>query len=164
MTSDKKIFKLILVPLFISIGIGALCGSIYLIWITAFGIGWGGGKATLLDIVWKWKGFLLISIYSFIASIGLMKNSKTGIIFGYTISVGFLIYFIADYGAFGWNGESQISISDLIWTTLLLGLPIFMFYGLSKIKKTLTEFKLTEYLAIGVLIILLFLAFHFMFS
>ncbi len=161
MTIDRKIIKLILIALFILIGIGALIGAIYLIWITAFGIGWSGGKTTILELIWKWKGFVLISIYSFIASFGLIKNKKIGIILGYAIAIGFLIFTLLDMTTFS-NGISSIKFVDILWGILFLGLPISIIIGLTKIKKSLTEFKTLEYVTSGVLTFLLFASFYFM--
>lgn len=161
MTVERKIIKSSLIVLFILIGISALIGSIYLIWITAFGIGWGGGETTILELVWVWKGFILISIYSFIASFGLIKNKKIGIILGYALAIGFLLFTLVDMTTFS-NGISSMKLTDILYGILFLGLPVLIIVGLTKIKKSLIEFKVSEYIASGILTILLFASFYFM--
>ncbi|WP_406027311.1 hypothetical protein [Winogradskyella sp.] len=125
---------------------------------SVFGIGWAGGKMNLLEVVWRWKGVILISIYSIIATIGLIKNSKIGIIFGYTISVFIFIYFLVHYCVYPLKIDNQIPVRQLIWMISFLGLFILLFYGLTILRKAITEFKLKDYIT-GAMLLIMMLAF-----
>ena len=163
MTVKLKTIKIILIILFLLIGIGALLGSIYLIWMTAFAIGWGGGETTILELIWRWNGFILVSIYSFIASFGLVKNKKIGIILGYPVAIGYFLFTLVDLATFN-HGILSMQFTDIMWGILFFGLPILMVIGLTKIKKSKFKFKLSEYVISGILTILLFASFYFMFD
>ena len=164
MNAQIRTLRISIIVIFILITIGAFLSSIYWIWLTAFGVGWSGKETTLIEIIWMWKGMILISIYSLISSVGLAKKKKFGIIFGYAIAIGILTYFLIDFRAYGWNSETPISVSDFFWSILFLGIPIIILFGLTKIKKSLTEFKTSDYIKSGILTIILFLSFYFMFD
>ena len=158
-----KTTKKFLIITFVIITIGGILTSIYVVGLTAFGIGWAGGNKSLLGIVWSWKGLLLLTIYSIIASQGLIKNFKNGILFGFAVTICFLIYFIYDFGISLRYGNSS-KIIQIIETTLYLGLTTLTIIGLNKIKKSLFEFGRKEYLTIGFLVLIVTLSFYFMFD
>ncbi|MBR9845402.1 MAG: hypothetical protein GYB35_04445 [Algicola sp.] len=156
-----KALRISLIGIFTLTAIGAFLSAVYLIWITAFGVGWSGKKTSLIEIIWMWKGVILITIYSIIASIGLARKNKIGIVFGYTIPFICLLYPIIDYSMFGSSSNDNITVYDLLITLIYLGLPTFVIFGITKLKKSVTQLKLAEYILILVLILCLFLSFKF---
>lgn len=163
MTLDRKIVRAILIILFSLIGICALIVSFYWIRLLIYGIGWSGGEISYLELIWKCRGFILITAFSFITSYGLIKKLKTGIIFGYPIPIGFLIYLFYEFATNGFNNGDQILFKDIIWAISVVGIASLMIYGLTKVKKTLPMYKTIDYVASGVLTLLLIWSFSFAF-
>jgi hypothetical protein len=144
--------RLILIAIFAFISIGSIIISIYLIRLSAIGSGYGGRYLTVLEMIWELKGFVLISIYSIAASLGLLKNKKSGLIFGYTIPFALMAFSL-------W-----LIMTDFLLSVLFLGISILFVIGLNKLKITQTELRINEYLISVVLAVLMLLSFYFIFS
>lgn len=167
MNDNNQPIRLILITLFILTSLLAIGAFTYIIWANTQRESWGKSGITINNLMWKWKGFLVIAIYSIIAVIGLVKKSKIGIILGSTIPVGIFIYFLIDFKRYGWISEESISFINFISSILFVFLPIFMFYGLTKLKRALSyskRFKITDYLITGALTTLMILSFYFGFN
>jgi len=164
MNSQIRTIRISIIIIFILITIGTFLSSIYLVWITAFGIGWGGNKMSLIELIWMWKGIILISIYLLISSVGLAKKKKFGVIFGYAITLGFLANFFISFITYERSSEIPFTLSDFFLLLLIFFLPVLIIVGLVRIKKSFSEFKLSDYIISGILTIILFLSFYFRFE
>ena len=163
-----------IITLFLSvyffISFGALLGSIYLIWLTAYGVGWGGGEIGILELVWAWRGVVALFFFSTMAFIGLLKPRKIGLYFGYTISIAFIILMIiAEFDRIEYKIENNQTLSfQYIMESFLsflfrIGLAIFSVIGLNKIREKFFTFRHVDFIFSAILTTTLFLAWHCMF-
>lgn len=157
-----KSIRRILIILFVLIGISGILSSISLILVTAFGIGWGGGDATLLDIIWKSKGLLLFTGYSTLAGYGLIKNKKNGILFGFVTTICLMSYIIFDFIILIKYGNS-IKFIEVIVTFFFLTLIGLMFIGLYNLMKSIGNLNKQQYLIGVMLTSIVILSFVYMF-
>ena len=163
MNEQIRTIRISLIVIFTLFAIGTFLYCISLISITVFGVGWSGKDTTLIEIIWLWKGVVLLSFYSLVSSVGLVKKKKIGIIFGYTVPIGLLTFFFT-YGRYGWKRETPYELNDILWLFVYLGIPVLIILGLTKIKNSFVEFKKTDYITSGFLTILLLLSFYSMFD
>lgn len=143
--------------------IGGIFASIYLIGLTAFGVGWADGEKSFIEIIWGWKGLLLLTIYAVIASYGLIKRKKTGIMFGIPIALCILAYSIFDFGISIKYGNS-LNFSGLTDGLLFLTLSIAILIGLYKLMKPIGYLNKQQYLIVGILTSLAVFSFVIMFD
>lgn len=150
---------------------GALLNGIYLAWLTAFGVGWGGGQISLIKLLWIWKGIFVLFIFATIAFIGLIKPRKIGVIFGYPIPIAMSIYtgiLMIDSIINDPKSHSSVDFSDvfgiIIGAIIIFGIPIFFVLGLNKIIVRYFKFKTIDYVIIVSLTITLLLSWYFMFK
>ena len=153
----------ILIILFVLIGIGGILASIFAIWITAFGIGWGGGNTTLFEIMWDLKGLLLFTGYSITAGYGIIKNKKIGILFGYAATLSLMAYTIYDFGISIKYGD-DIKFIEIIAAFFFLTLIGLILFGLYRLMKTIGSLNKQQYLIGGILTSFVILSFVYMFD
>ena len=163
MNMPLKTVRVILISFFILMTVGGILTSIYAIGLTAFGVGWAGGEKSFFEIIWGWKGLLLLTIYSVIASYGLIKRKKTGIVFGMPIALSILTYSIFDFGISIKYGDS-LKFGDLTSGLLFLTLSILILIGLYKIMKHIGYLSKRQYLIGVILTLFVILSFKFMFD
>lgn len=162
--------RILLLIVFLLIAICALLSAIYWIWLTAFGVGWGGGDISLIELFWQWKGMILLFIYATITIIGLIKPRKIGLIFGYSITLAMTIYIglsMIDSTIYDFKNNAVIDfsyiVSLMVGTILVVCIPMLSIIGLNRIKVQYFKLGSIDYLIIIGLTILLLLSWYFMF-
>ncbi|MEL6811846.1 MAG: hypothetical protein AAFP76_10965 [Bacteroidota bacterium] len=156
--------RMALISIFTLVSIASFTGTLYLLWITAFAIGWGGGDTDLLELIWIWRGFPLLAVVSGIASVGLMAHRKIGVIFGFSIPLAFLVYTVISLMEFTTYFPTP-DLAGILSFLLCISIPFILFAGLLKLKEDLhPAFGVKHYLVSVGLASLLVLTFHFMFK
>ncbi len=132
--------------------------TVYLIFMTAFGVGWGGGDTTFIEILWLWKGMITLFIFSLLSVIGIYRYKKAGLIFGFVIIILVLVYIIAMFVSsliFG----NVTSLTDVIIFLGYLSITLSLLFGLNKLRTVMEKFSSRNYITIIFLIALLILLF-----
>lgn len=143
--------------LFIILMIGSIALSLYLFWLTAFAVGWSGGQINFEELLWMWKGFLLLALYSLIAFIGLRKNKNYGVIFGISIPLTLIVVFVTDLAIP--TDNFILARYDVLDLVIFCFTPTLVIWGLIKLKTTNTKFKLFDYVLCLALACFLYLTF-----
>ena len=161
--------RIVTIILFAFIAAGSLMGCLYLGIMTAFGVGWGGGKISFGELIWKWKGIVALFVLSTISFVGLAKPKKYGLISGYSVPIGFGAYILLSFTEFtiydynkDQNSDFSYLISSLLQISIILGVSSLLILGLNKIKKHYFKFVSLDYGMLIGLSMLLFLSLYFM--
>ncbi len=125
-----------------------------------FGLEWE--EKTFIRIAWKFKGFLILGLFSLITVFALIKNRRNEIVFGYSIPIGLLLYFLVDITKYSLNYQLLTLLSEQVWPILHILALNLIFFGLIKMRNKLGRLKLWEYIAVGLLALSLFLSLNFM--
>ncbi|MEX0314440.1 MAG: hypothetical protein AB3N18_09710 [Allomuricauda sp.] len=160
--STKRI-RIIFLVVFLLVSIGALLSGIYWIWLTAFGVGWGGGEVGLIELLWTWKGIIALFFFATTAFIGLIKPWKVGVIFGYSIPIAMSIYVgisMINSTTYDLKNNKTVDFSDIIGLLIgiifIIGILTFSITGLNKIKTDYFKFKAIDYgITVGLVVTLL---------
>ena len=158
MELSAKTIRKILIGVFTILSFIELISTFYIVLMTAFGVGWGGGETTTLEIIWMWKGFVFLTILSILATIGLIRENKSGLLFGFVIALSLLIYFVIMFVA-GLFMEIETNLTDIIISIGYISVAFILLLGLSKLKKTFEPILKKDYLIGIILISILLLSF-----
>ncbi len=161
--------RIIFVVLFAFISVGSLIGFLYLGFMTAFGVGWGGGKISYGELFWIWKGIVVLFVLSTFSFIGMAKPKKYGLIIAYAIPFGFGAYVLLSFIRFtiyDFGNDEGLDFSYLIrllvQIIIIVGTLSLFTLGLNKIKNQYFKFVPKDYgISVG-LSIILFLSMYFM--
>ncbi len=85
MNSHYRNIRITLIIVFSAIGILSFSLFAYWILLSVFGFEWE--EKTFVEIAWKFKGFLVLGLFSVITSFALIKNRKNEIVFGFSIPI-----------------------------------------------------------------------------
>ena len=157
MKTSNYIIRTILIVIFIFIAIISILLTAFIAWITIFGIGWGGGQSNLQEIIWNNKGFVLLSATAIISSIGLIKNKKYGIAFGYIIPIGIWAYYIIILS----KDKFTFDLENIFWFFIFIVSSIGILWGLSKIKNLFKKLNLLDFIISLSISCILLLSFYF---
>lgn len=140
--------RIVVILFFSLLSVAAAMLSVYLIWLTLFAVGWGGGSISIWELLWKWGGIILVSIFSIITSIGLIKGSNAGFVFGYSIPIAVMVINVGDSLLY-----LELETMDFFETAIGLGiqsiLPVTVFILLLYIELTVSKLSLKNYLFSG---------------
>ena len=160
MNNHYRNIRITLIIVFSAIGILSFSLFAYWILLSVFGFEWE--EKTFVEIAWKFKGFLVLGLFSVITSFALIKNRKNEIVFGFSIPIGLLLYFFLDITKYSLNYHLLTLLNEQIWPILYILALILIFIGLIKMRNKLDRFKPWEYIAVGLLALSLFLSLNFM--
>ncbi len=163
--------RIIFIVLFAFISAGALISLVYWGFLTLFGVGWGGGTISTWELIWMWKGLIVLLAFSTFSFIGLAKPRKYGLIFGYSIPFGLIVYLllaVIEYTIYDFKNDQifdfEYLMSLLIQIIIIIGIGVLFIFGLNKLAKQYFNLKPMDYgITVG-LSIVLFLSLHFMFD
>ncbi len=140
-----------LIIIFLIISIGLIVFLVNQIYLTAFAIGWGGGNATIIEVLWIWNWILLLTLYSILSTIGQILRRKLGVLLGYVVVVSMLLYMVIGI-SYDISLGRVLGIIDFSLMTFILIISTLLILALTKMKKRFHKFNKLDYTA-GIILI-----------
>lgn len=159
-----KIIRILFGTMFLFLTVVIAIYSTYFVWLAAIGIGWSGRDMGLMEFVWMVKAPILMSLFSFIACVGLFLNKRWGSLFGLALGI-VAMFMCSEFIIIGIGDGSIKIISDLLDGLLYLFISFGITVGLLKlIYNAYEKFKPLQYLTVSVVVSSVLLSYYTLFQ